>query len=175
MLDRYNDVLEALAQECYQLGSESVLNTIKSFPEERFFAAGFHTLYIDGTYFGGYRFGLGSDSANLSLRWSGAEWAGHEWGDIVDFPAYERLSELLDGQPDSEWDNVQRVHDEQLSQVCRRLTQEARGASGAFVGHRLPDFIVGIFDDTEGKVSFDKRVRMSVTPENVQQYGISLT
>jgi len=164
-------ILQEIADECYRIGGEAIVSTIRKHPGVSFFAAGFHTFYSDYAEFGGFRLGLGAEET--PRRWSGCEWGASDWGDICDFPSYNTLASALEDQADEIWDQAQRQHEEQLSDVCRRLTSDARNGTGAFAECRQDSFLVGIFNDLEGNEQFDRLVEMSVDGNDIERFGIT--
>lgn len=181
-----NESLKSSLSEIEAQWESVAANTIATMmaekPGEDFYAAAFWLFALDGQHISPPAFAINSesgvtepDSYGEDNRWNPADWRQSVIMTAHDAmtPAYLVLSEQLQGEDWSVWEDVAEAQKQAIARVCRNLTAAVRSEKPPFDSAQVnPDFVVGIIDGRDSEEELQRLVRLSIDPAIIESLNI---
>lgn len=123
------------------------------------YACGFWLFYCDYTVISPPCFAYNSSYDEKYDRWAPPEWDVDVDDTVYDVlsPIYEKLSSMMVGKTDQDWEQLIEYQREFYSELCFRLNSEVDGQDSPFKHWiKSSNFVIGIFEEREGEEIYNK-------------------
>ena len=139
--------------------------------EQGIYVCGFWLFYCDHQKISAPCFAYNNVPTDVEVKWSPAEWVVDIHDGVYDKlnPLYERLSDLMSGKSDEEWENLIHYQYEFYCLLCNSLN---RNLSPFKKWNTTSDFLIGIFEEREDEEIYENLVRSSIGEVRVNEIGI---
>ena len=138
------------------------INAIKSLHiKNEVYACGLWLFYCDYTVINPPCFGYNSSYDEKDDKWAPPEWDVDVDDTVYDAlsPLYEKLSKLMEGKADQDWEELIEYQWEFYSKLCYKLNSVIESKASPFINWpKSSDFVIGIFEEREDEEIYKKLV-----------------